>query len=487
MIKVVKASEMAKIEKEAILKGASFTSFMKKASFGIYSLTKKLNISKKIVIFLGKGNNAEDAILAGIHFLKDNFSVRAYLIFDEKKLSSSFKKNIEIFKKEGGKISHLKKISVKKDEIIIDGIFGIGFKGSLSDKISKIIKKINSFKNFKISIDVPSGVNADTGEVKKIAFSADMTLYMQLPKTGFFLNQGWNYVGKLKKIDFGLKEEFIKKMKEDFFLLNEKSLPKLPEMKRTQNKYDAGYVIGIGGSPSMEGAGTMSSISCLKSGAGIVKLFSTSFACDYPEIIKIKLDFSKEKEFLKIANKADSIFIGPGIGRKKDVFNFLQKILPKIKIPCVLDADALYFLSKYKCKLPKKLVMTPHRKEMLRLLGEKDLKDEILIKKCQRFSNKYKTILVLKGGPTFIFSPQKNPIICTEGSKGMATAGTGDVLTGIIASFLSKMDPLKASLLGVYIHGYAGEIAEKIKTPYPMIAQDVIDNLFESFKKIINK
>lgn len=475
-LKVVSSKEMKRIEKEAILKGAKEESFFKKASFGIFSFLKDYKKAKKIILFLGKGNNAKDALLAGILLLKEHFSVKAYLVFEKKEFSKSLKELLQSFKNEGGKI--VDTVSFQKEEIIVDGIFGIGFKGKISEKISGIIKKINDSPCLKISIDIPSALGS------KVCICADVTIFMQLPKTEFFLNKGWDSVGDLKKVDFGLKEEFVKKAKEDFFLLDEKNIPKiLPKMKRSQNKYEAGYVIGIAGSSSMEGAAEMSAISCLRSGSGIVKLFSTSFSEYYPEIIRKKLIF-KGEEILDSINKAGSVFIGPGLGREEKIFHFLQKIIPKIKVPCVLDADALYFFSKHSFKLPKNAVMTPHRKEMLRLLGKKELKDEDLIKKTQEFVDRHQVILVLKGGPSFIFSPYKKPILCIKGSKGMATAGTGDILTGIIASFLTKTDAFKATILGVYIHGYTGWLLEKKKTAYPIIAQDVIDYLPESFKRI---
>jgi NAD(P)H-hydrate epimerase len=489
-LKVIKAKEMKRVENLAFERGESEVLFMQKAGEGIAKRIVEMNISKKIVLLLGKGNNAGDCLVCGSYLLKRGFLVRAKTFFDVSSASSLFLMNFEIFKKEGGVVEKISdKNSFETDEIILDGIFGTGFQGRIEKPFSNIIEDINNFKNVKIAIDIPSGVNGDSGIVEGVAIKADYTFFLELPKSGFFLNQGWDHVGKLERIGFGLKEEFIDEAEEEFYLLNEKKILKfLPKVKRSQNKYDS-FVVGITGSSGMEGAANLSGLSALRSGAGIIKLFmrgeKKSFWDMAEELVKVELDFEKEDLLLENLKKAKVVYIGPGLGRGKDVEDFLLKILPKIKVPCVLDADALFFFANnLDCKLPKEVIMTPHKGEMERLVFKKGLFGLEFLEECQKFCEKFGIILVLKGAPTFVFQKGEKPIVCVRGSPALATAGTGDVLTGMIAALLARgVGVFEAALLGVFLHGVLGEMVEREKGVYSVIASDLIGFLPRVFQE----
>jgi NAD(P)H-hydrate epimerase len=205
------------------------------------------------------------------------------------------------------------------------------------------------------------------------------------------------------------------------------------------------------------------------------------------EIIRTECREENIDEIYSLCEKAKALFVGPGLGRTKKVFSFLSKIFSKINTPLVIDADALFYLSENKNKIPPKSILTPHRKEMLRLLGWEELKNEkeFLIA-CKEFTEKFDVTLVLKGAPTFVFHPKSPTFILPYGDPGMATAGSGDVLTGIIAALLSQgVECFQAALLGVYLHGVAGEKAAVEKTSYSMISSDIIKQLQFAFKKMI--
>jgi len=187
------------------------------------------------------------------------------------------------------------------------------------------------------------------------------------------------------------------------------------------------------------------------------------------------------------AKRAKAIDIGPGIGRSDKTLSLLKDLLSKISISLLLDADALYLIGQSKLPIPKNTILTPHRKEMCYLLGQEKIdEDELLfLKKCQDYADKNEVILVLKGAPTIVFVKDKHPLIIPHGDPGMATAGTGDVLTGIISSYLAQgASPYVAACLGVYIHGLCGEYAQKQKTSYGVIASDLIDAIAPVLKKI---
>lgn len=498
-LEVISSSEMKRVEGVAIKKGFSEKKFMEEAGKNIAKEIEKLKISKSIFLLLGKGNNAQDGLLAARFLLKKGFKASAFFIF-EKKFNSSFLENLKKFKKEGGVV--LDRLDIKKEDVIIDAIVGTGFKGSIDKKVLKILEKINDLSNKKVSIDIPSFVDGDTGEVKKIAFKADYTIFLQLPKKGFFLNEARQFIGKLKCANFGLKKEFIEKSKIDFYFLKEKKLKRfLPKIKRDRNKYEAGSILAIAGKEGMEGAAYLSSYAAMRAGAGIVNLYSTSHLKAKEEVITKKIDFENVEEIVEKINRSDCVFIGPGVGRDKKFEKFFLKILPKIKTTTVLDADALFLLSKnLKVSLPKKTILTPHRKEMKRLLNKKNVLDEKLLKETQKFAIEKDVLIILKGFPTFIISNKnsslkghltkktssKYPLIIDRGTAGMATAGMGDVLTGILASFISqKLDMYTAAELAVFILGYAAEIVDKEKTVYSTIASDVIEYLPRAFLNIL--
>ncbi len=254
----------------------------------------------------------------------------------------------------------------------------------------------------------------------------------------------------------------------------------LPPINPSRHKYEAGYVIGVGGSLHMPGAAALASMAVLRSGAGIVRLFTDAPAHLAPEIIREEYSLSRIQEE---ARRARAYFIGPGLGRDSTTEKRLKALLVAICLPSVLDGDALFFLAKNRSwKIPNNAILTPHQGEMEQLL-----KKPPSLKNCQEYVTRQKTTLILKGAPTIIFHPAKKPIVGASGNGAMATAGTGDVLTGILAGLLAQeMAPYQAALLGVYLHSLAGECAAKALTPYCMIASDLLDYLPTAFSTLLH-
>ena len=237
------------------------------------------------------------------------------------------------------------------------------------------------------------------------------------------------------------------------------------------------------------GAALLSTSAALHSGAGIVHLLhpfgmEMQLASSIPELIKIPYQNDVEK-ILTLMNKASAVYVGPGLGREQKTFDLLKQILPALTVPCVIDADALYFLANNDVVLPKQCVLTPHRGEMDRLLKTNDSHapvTETYLNRCVQYAQDKKVTLVLKGGPTYILTAEGMIYICPRGDPGMATAGSGDVLTGLIAGLLAqKLPPKAAALLGCYIHGVAGEFAASDVTSYCMTASDILYRFPEGF------
>jgi hydroxyethylthiazole kinase-like uncharacterized protein yjeF len=479
--KIVSAEEMQRIEKRAIAAGHSPEKFMDKAAEGIASITKefieKLKLPKKILLLTGKGSNAGDAYTAGALLRKKGYSVTAVSAFPLKECSPLCCERQSRFIKSGGKIVPLSHADAEGYGVILDGLVGTGFKGKASGALAKAITWANNTDLPILAIDIPSGLSGTTGEVGSVAIEAIGTIYLGLPKLGFFLEKGWDVVGDLAGVDFGLPEEFIEEAKEEALLLDPTSLH-LPPLLRSRHKYEAGYVLGFAGSPQMPGAAALASAGVLRSGAGIVRLFSMP---DTPtdqllaEVIHEEYDLKKIKAESK---RAAAYFVGPGLGRNSETEKLLKQFLASLRLPTVIDADALYFLAKNpSTKLPKQSILTPHHGEM-----EKLLKKKPTLKSCQAYVEKHKTTLVLKGAPSIVFHPGKKPLVIAHGDPGMATAGSGDVLTGILAGLLAqKMTPDEAAALGVYLHARAGEIAGLNLTSYCMIASDILKYLPQAF------
>lgn len=487
MIRVVSARRMAELEREAIKRGASAEFFMKRAGAGIAEVIRELKISKNIFLLLGKGNNGGDLLSFSNILLGEGFSIRGYLFFKEEGLSPLFSKELSLFKRRGGEI--VDSLDVRDDDIVVDGIFGIGFKGALPDHIVEALEYINSLKNYRIAVDISSGIDTETGRVGSVAFLADMTIFLGAGKLAAFIGDGYRYTGEVRVVDFGLDQKLLKEVVFPFLLLDEGCLKYAFKMGRTKNKYDSS-VAAISGSLGMEGAANLSGYGALRAGAGIVKLFIRDLRdvkrdVFRDDLVKMELDFKKASYIIECLNREKAIYIGPGIGRGSDMERLFLEVIGKIGRPVVLDADALFFISKHpEIKLPKDAILTPHRREMLRLLGEEEMDDLKLLERTAFFSKRHNVSVVLKGAPTFIFCKGERAWISTYGSPALAKAGTGDVLTGIIAAFLANgLGAEEAATLGVFVHGKAGEILKEEKTEYASSALDLIEVLPKVFKK----
>lgn len=494
-MRVVTATQMSTLEKEAFEEGADADAFMQNAAAGIAAALsdyiRSVSIQKKVTLIAGKGNNSGDGYSAALILMGRGFQIEAYQLSPIEECSPLCQKYAKKFLENGGVLHSLTQIEdfdLPRDGILLDGIFGTGFKGEPPPLVCDVFEKINCAKVPIFSIDIPSGLEGDSGRVKKTAVKADFTIFLGLPKKGFFIRDGWNHVGHLVHVDFGLDPKYLEKEKPelDMLTLREASML-LPEVKRNRHKYQAGFVAAFSGSKGMMGASILSGAGALKSGAGIVKIvhlqdefFDTA---SYPELIHKTFQYNQESKIDAYVEKASSFYIGPGIGTSDQMQQFVCNLLPQIKKPCVIDADALTILALNKIDPPKGSILTPHAGEAKRLLKFEGDDPEALIEACQNYANQKEVVLILKGGPTFIFCSGQTPVVNVTGDPGMATAGSGDVLTGILAALLSQenMDTLSCAKLGVFLHGKAGEFAAAKRTSYAMTATDILKSLHKSW------
>jgi len=459
-IKVISAETMQQLEKE-------FTAddFIDTAANAVYAVIQdRYPGTQAALLLIGKGTKGGIALTVGAHMLRAGVKVFARLLYP------TCHPRFAEFKEAGGTVFTHEPFS-----LVIDGITDTHFRGIPDGVIRDTIDWASAQNMPILAIDFPSGLDGTTGHTT-LAIPATITCSLGLPKIGCFIEEGPNYIGRLIHTDIGLSAERLHSIEPVALLFKHDILP-IPPISPTQHKYSRGYVLGIGGSPEMPGAAALASLAALRGGAGIVHLFTqagTPRAILAPEVI---CETWQESRILEELERADSLFVGPGLGKSSEVQKLLHKLIPHINKPTVFDGDALFPFSP-----PPHSILTPHRGEMARLLDAPPTLDT-----CTQWVNCYQTTLILKGVPTFIFHPNKHPLIVLTGDPGMATAGSGDVLTGIMAALLAqKMEPHEAAVLAVYLHGLAGKFAAREKSSYSVIASDIIDCLPEAWKAAIH-
>lgn len=494
-MKVISADEMVRVERLAYDKGAKDADFMEEAGRSVAAVIQKLvhqrGLAKVITLLCGKGNNAGDAYVVGRVLQGWGFAVTACQLVAIEECSPLCKDNHYRFLGAGGYVREVQTVvdlRLPHNGVLVDGIFGTGFKGTVPPLLATAIEAANDSKLPIVAIDMPSGLDGTTGVAGGVAIEAAVTVFLGRPKTGYFLDGGWNHVGELQGVDFGMDEAFFAQAKEDLVLLTPDLVkPLMPTIRRSRHKYEAGLVLGLAGSPGMPGAALLASLGAFRGGAGLVKLLHPEpmanelVAAPY-ELIRVP--YHKAEDVVDAIAPAKAVFVGPGLGRQKDIEALLNEVLPHIACPCVLDADALYHVAEANLRVPRGAILTPHVGEMHRLLGlsQKTTVTLDFLAQCQRYTEDRKVTLVLKGAPTFIFEPGETPLVCGRGDPGMATAGSGDVLTGLIAALLAQgVLRRDAAALGVYLHAVAGEAAAETRGSYSMMASDILEHLPEAF------
>ena len=452
----------------------------------INSIWDKQFITKKIAIVCGPGNNGGDGLSISRLLKEKNISVKTYFLNISSKISKDCQVNLT-------KIDSVEKLTnsdpipdFSKYDLIIDAIFGTGLSKPLGGYYTRIIDAINSQKCPIYSVDIPSGMYCDKISSSRHIVNADLTISFQRPKFSFFLPENGAHIKKWKIVDIGLDEEYIQNMDSNKFIIDQSIIKYSKIRSRQSHKGNYGKALIIAGSIGKIGAAVLAAKACLRSGVGLLTTHTPK--CGY-EIMQKSIPESMcsidkaecyISELPEIANY-NAIGIGPGLDQKSETKEMLKKLFNKTKKrTLVIDADAINILAKHKelvPLIPKNSILTPHIKEFERLVGKCNNSIERFEKQIQ-FSKSHKCIIVLKNAFTTVSTPIGDIFFNTSGNAGMATAGSGDVLTGIITALLAqKYDPTIAAVLGVYCHGHAGDIAAKEKGEIGLIASDIIDHL----------
>ncbi|QVK19019.1 NAD(P)H-hydrate dehydratase [Mycoplasmatota bacterium] len=480
-------------------KGISSLELMEDAGEKIYEcFLDECKLDKKqanITIISGLGNNGGDSLVVGRYLIENDYNVDVVIVGDMKYLSSETKTNLErliSLKVNIFNLNHPSSIKpfediISKTNVIIEGLFGIGLNRGIEGITYQAIEKINAIDAYVFSIDIPSGINGNNGNVENIAVKADFTGIVQNYKLGNLLNDALDYHGKSKVLDVGILQD---KITSNRYLQTD--IPQLGKRKHNTHKYHYGHVLTIGGGLGMTGAPLMCAYAALRIGSGLSSVaihenYINYLNNIYPEIM-IK-PYVNEESIVNMLDKKKVIAFGPGLGRSDNRYiNILNQLL-ETEIPLVIDADGIYYLKGLLEKLNhQQVIITPHLGEMAMLLGkETSYIKENPIEAVNLLTNKYRLTVVLKG-PCTIIANQDEMFFSHIGNPGMATAGSGDVLTGIISSLVGQgMDSLNACRLGVHIHSSAGNYAKDEFGEYAMVATDIIKNVPKVLKELVDR
>ncbi|MEO0088110.1 MAG: NAD(P)H-hydrate dehydratase [candidate division WOR-3 bacterium] len=523
MKRVVNQKEMSEIDRESAEKwniptiilmenaGRSVVEYLEK----IYNISEKDFPNKSFLIFCGKGNNGGDGFVCARFLLNKGAEVKVILLGKFNELKGDARINAERYKNMGGEIietedetfsfSNLLQDS-KKEIYIIDAIFGTGFKGEVSGIYKRAIEFINQKSWPIIAVDVPSGV-MDNGKVANLCVKADITVTMGFMKRTLVLPPARDFAGKIFVGDIGTFYEYFNNQG-NTYLVEERDIKKiLPVRVSWGHKGTFGMCLVISGSRGYSGAACLTALGALKIGSGLVYLATPNTIIDVveaklTEVVKVSLDWedgyslTNLEKISNLLSKIDAVAIGPGIGTAEKTKIFVKEILALIsqrKIPIVVDADGINCLGE-KVDLLKDLtkntdiILTPHPGELSRLIKiSPDKINEDRIEIARSFSQEYNVYLVLKGSPTVIGTPQGIVYINSTGNSGLASGGTGDVLTGFITGLLAqKLTAEKAAITGVYLHGLAADVALEDRSEYDFIASDILLYLPKAIKKILD-
>ncbi len=513
-MRIVTNEEMKKIDGWAIKKlGIPGIVLMENAGRGCVNILEEYFNPEnlKVLVICGTGNNGGDGFVIGRHLQNRNAIVKIILVGRANQLKGDALLNYRLAKESKIEIHQAVSIdSVRKlcntfnPAVLVDALFGTGFKGAPKGIYHSMIEIINNLDAFIFSVDIPSGINGDDGQFEKTCVIADATATMCLPKRGNFLYPGREFCGDLYVVDIGVPYNLI-----------DQGFPRIVEFEDVSrllpfrppdgNKGTFGNILIVAGARGFSGAAAMAAISALKVGGGLVRLAAPKGIIDaleskLLEVVKIPLPQTDEETIspdatpilLQHLEKTDVVLVGPGITTHPETVTFLFKFLPHVSVPVIIDADAINIIAqnkKFIRKIRAPFILTPHPGELSRLT--KQTPQEINLKRVdltQQLAKEYGGVLILKGAPTIIASPEGEVYVNPTGNSGLASAGSGDVLVGMISGFLAQhLSPSEAATVAVFLHGLCAELAMDESNEYALTAGDLVSYLPHALNYLLRR
>ncbi len=505
-MRLATASEMHEMDSltinEAGIPGIILMENAAKSAAKIFLDHFKPSYNSDIMVLCGKGNNGGDGYVMARYLHEEGMNVSVSILSEKISISGDALTNLQIIEKLGLVIYEIEgdesiktfKGRIKAHNYIIDALLGTGLNSPVRGIYKKVIDEINLSGKPVMSIDMPSGLNADTGQIMGAAVRADLTVTFGFPKPGQLVYPGAELVGRLVNVDIGIPGMIIDRTSVSHRLIEPDDFyTDIGRDKRETHKGSRGHLLIIGGSTGKTGAATLAAMAALRAGAGLVtvgipKSLNIIMECKLTEAMTAPLSetdegtlsIKAEEDILRLISGKTAVAIGPGLSTNPETIELVCKIIKKCDLPMVIDADAINALSmipgSLEC-LNEKKILTPHPGEMARLTGLETREVQASrLKICCEFAKKRHCYLVLKGARTIVSDPSGVTHINPTGNPALATGGTGDVLTGLITGFLARgLSEIKAICAGVYLHGLAADYFAEQKGEAGLIASDLLD------------
>lgn len=489
------------------LEGITSVDLMNRAALELFKrIVSQIQPKEKVLVIAGPGNNGGDALAIARLLIEAGYLVCTLLCNENKKLSNDA--SIQLIHLKNISKADIHRLESEKDlfcfdgfNFIIDGLFGSGLSRHLEGYYGKIVQWVNTQKATKISIDLPSGLFGEDNRknIPENIVCSDLVLGLQFPRLSFLLAENESYIKKWELVDIDIHQQAIKEMQTPYsFTEGEEIKSKLKKRACFSHKGTYGKGLLIAGSPGMMGAAVLASKGALRSGIG---LLSVRIPASEAQIVQISVPEALVQKYNEDAliseastiefSSYSAVAIGPGIGTGKAQALMLESILMHTPKNLIIDADALNLLSEHRHLLgllPQNTILTPHPKEFDRLVEKSIDSGYERLEKAIEFACEHQIFLILKGAYSACITPNGHCSFNSTGNPGMATGGSGDVLTGIILSLLAqRYEPEDACKLGVYLHGLSGDLALECQSQESLLAGDIADNLGKAFRHLLKK
>lgn len=468
---------------------------VKRAGLALFkSITSKLKYHSEFAVFCGTGKNGADGLYCAKLLGEMGHKCRVYVLKLSKTPNNTFLKILDQLDQTLVPVEYINSINnfpkIRSKTIIIDAMLGTGLNRPLKGLIADVVQKINATRNnIVVSVDMPTGLMTEVLANSSEIIQANYTFTFETPKLTQLLPESYPYVGEWKVLPIGLDQKYLNKIETHLQYIDSESIKTLSKKlhrEKFSHKGDFGHTLVVAGSLGKMGAAILTTKSALKSGAGLVTALVPAIGYEIMQISvpEAMTNISNDSDFIENIdvdlNVYKTIAMGPGLGTSTETIKAIKTLLRKVTYPIVIDADAINIFSADRSileEIPKNSIFTPHIKEFDRLVGPSTNSIQRL-EKQRTFAIRYNQIVVLKGAHTSISFPNGLILFNSTGNPGMATAGSGDVLTGTIAGMLSQgLKSAQAAILGVYYHGLAGDLAKKELGVIGINATDIINNL----------